>query len=154
MQREERSDDDARPTTGRRLHEKQVQQDRARTVQHDAADAELAGVDAEERDVDLMRDPRERMPVRRVHRRERPTNVREREAFRDVAIVDDVVEVVEVRERKAERAKVDDRVADEDDEISKGGWAPLVSGRLDRRGLLPSTGFSRTFAHARGSVSD
>ena len=88
-------------------------------MQRDAADAQLAGiVDAEERHVDLMRDPRQWMPIRRVQCGERPANVCEREAAGDVTVIDDVVVVVEIREWIRQRSRVDD--PDRGDDRSRG----------------------------------
>ena len=56
------------------------------------------GVEAKQRRVDLMRNPRHRVPVRRIPGRKRPTDVGGRDAGIHVRVRDDVAGVVEVDE--------------------------------------------------------
>lgn len=55
-------------------------------------------IEAEERGVQLMRDPGERMPIRGISRSERPNEIGPAQARRDVGIVDHILVIVVIDE--------------------------------------------------------
>jgi len=108
MQAEQCGDEKARPERPGHPREHDKDEQRVGRVQQDARRVMAGGSEPEEADVELVRDPGQRMPVRGIERRQRPANVLQRQAGVDVAVVDDIVEVVEVGEGIGEGASVDD----------------------------------------------
>src|SRR5438046_3004829 len=108
MDSEECGDKRARPEGTRRAPQKNEKQDRIGGVQQDIDEDVPAGVETEELDVDHMRDPGERMPVRRVHRGGGPGDVRDRQSAVDVIVLDHVVGIIEADEWVMEALRVDD----------------------------------------------
>jgi hypothetical protein len=95
MQRKKRSDQCARPSGSSGAKKKPKQQQRVCRMNYGVNNQMAACVHAEELAVDHMRDPRERMPVCRVERGERPSESRERNTAIDHWIFADVRGVVE-----------------------------------------------------------
>ena len=98
MQREERGHDRARPHAPRGPPQDEEKKNGVDRVEHDGDERVLPAVEAEERHVDHVRDPRQRVPVGGVVVREGPGDVRGAQAGRYVRIRDDVVGIVEVDE--------------------------------------------------------
>jgi len=104
VQREERRDERARPEGSRHAVEGEQEDHRARDMDHGARRVMAPRAQAEELGVEHVRDPRQRMPVRRRARAEGPTQAVDRESRADVVVVGDVDRVVQ-----ADEARVQDR---------------------------------------------
>ena len=98
MKREQRRHEQARPQPLRGPHQQQKKQGHIHHMQQDAGEMVARGIQAEQRTIEGMRHPGERMPVRLFGRSQRPGESVRRQTLPDVRIVDDVTVVIVVRE--------------------------------------------------------
>ena len=121
MQRKKRCDQCARPSGSSRAKKKPKQQQRVCHMNYGVNEQMGACVHAEELAVDHMRDPRERMPVCRVERGERPSEPRERNTAIHHRIFPDVRGVIERDELMTDHLCINSecnrRQSEQDEEI-------------------------------------
>jgi hypothetical protein len=103
MQREEGGHERAPEARPRHPLEQAEEQERVHEVNGHARQVVPAGVEAKQLDVELVREPRQRMPVGRMSRGQRPGQGRSVQAARDVTVLADVLRVVEFTNRGGAR---------------------------------------------------
>ena len=106
MESEQRGDKQARPQTPGQPYQSQEEQCRVDGMEKDAAEVMTCRIECEELIVKGVRQPGQRMPVRRGGRRKGPLDVLPCQAV-DVRVGGDIVAVVQHEERMAEHRTVD-----------------------------------------------
>ena len=109
MQREERGDCRAAPELVRRTPQNQKQEHRIERVQHDVDQQNLPRIEAEHLHVRHVGNPRQRQPIRRIELREGPFDVRPCQAGRDVIVLRQVFQIVDVGQAVRGDLTVDDK---------------------------------------------
>jgi hypothetical protein len=95
---EERGDDAAAPERAGGETQPEEEQHGIEDVKEHAHEQVRTGIGAEERDVELVRQPRHRVPVGGVNARKGPANAGRGQAAEDVGIVGDVERIVVIDE--------------------------------------------------------
>ena len=94
-------------------------------------------IQPEDLHIEHVRDPRQRMPIVRVERRERPLNIARRKAGGDAIVLRHVRRIVEIRELVTRDLRVDDRDRDDEGDGDQQRLLQINRGRCD---LLDSFG--------------
>src|SRR5580765_3707696 len=98
MRGKERRDDTAPPERAGGEAQPEEQQDGIEGVERRTDQQMRSGVSAEEHDIELVRKPRYRMPIRGVNAREVPTDAGRSQSAQNVGIVRDVEGIVVIDE--------------------------------------------------------